>query len=77
MFFLFQAVAELGFIIYTSLDFGLNDGEERQLSPGIENLLDHMTSLGKTTAFGWTQFGWTELVQKFQRSRFSSGDLIH
>ena len=50
MIFLLQAVAELGFVIYTSLDFGLNDGEERQLSPGIENLLDLMTSLGKTTA---------------------------
>ena len=49
IFFLFQAIAELGDVIFTALDFGLNHGEERNLSPGIENLLDLMISLGKTT----------------------------
>ena len=42
----FQAIAELGVVIYSSLDFGLKEAEERQLTPGLETLLDLMTSLG-------------------------------
>ena len=42
----FQAIAELGVVIYSALDFGLREAEERQLTPGLETLLDLMTSLG-------------------------------
>ena len=45
--FLFQAITELGVVIYSALDFGLKEAEERQLTPGLETLLDLMTSLGK------------------------------
>ena len=39
-----KTVAELGVVIFTALDFGLKDQEERQLSPALENILDLMTS---------------------------------
>ena len=42
----FQAITELGVVIYSALDFGLREAEERQLTPGLEKLLDLMTSLG-------------------------------
>ena len=45
-FFLFQTVAELGVVIFTALDYGLKDDEERQLSPALENVIDLMTSAG-------------------------------
>ena len=32
-------------MIYSALDFGLREAEERQLTPGLETLLDLMTSL--------------------------------
>ena len=57
----FQAVAELAVVIYTALDFGLNDGEERNLSPGLENLLDLMTSIGEENV--------TISLQKFPQYR--------
>ena len=41
-----QAITELGVVIYNALDFGLKEAEERQLTPGLETLLDLMTSLG-------------------------------
>ena len=44
---IFQAITELGVVIYSALDFGLREAEERQLTPGLETLLDLMTSLGK------------------------------
>jgi hypothetical protein len=44
---IFQAVVQIGLIIYTTLDFGLGEDEERQLSPQMERLLDLMTSAGK------------------------------
>ena len=43
----FQTVAELGVVIFTALDYGLKDEEERQLSPALENVIDLMTSAGK------------------------------
>ena len=43
----FQVISELGLVIYSALDFGLKENEERTLTPGLENLLDLMTSLGK------------------------------
>ena len=43
----FQVISELGLVIYSALDFGLKENEERTLTPGLENLLDLMTSLGE------------------------------
>ena len=42
-----QVISELGLVIYSALDFGLKENEERTLTPGLENLLDLMTSLGE------------------------------
>ena len=42
-----QTVAELGVVIFTALDFGLKEEEERQLSPALEHLIDRMTSIGE------------------------------
>jgi len=39
-----KTVAELGVVIFTALDYGLKDEEERQLSPALENVIDLMTS---------------------------------
>ena len=38
-------------MIYSALDFGLKENEERTLTPGLENLLDFMTSLGEFSRF--------------------------
>ena len=40
-------MAELGVVIFTALDYGLKDEEERQLSPALENVIDLMTSAGE------------------------------
>ena len=45
---LFQAIVQLGLVIYAALDYGLRDDEERQLTPQTETLLDIMTSAGKS-----------------------------
>ena len=45
--FIFQAVAELGVVVFNALDYGLKEDEERQLSPALENILDLMTSAGE------------------------------
>ena len=37
--------------MYAALDIGLKEDEERTLSPGLENLLAHMISAGKTLNF--------------------------
>ena len=42
-------MAELGLVIFTALDYGLKDEEERQLSPALENVIDLMTSAGKSS----------------------------
>ena len=47
-----QTVAELGVVIFTALDYGLKDEEERQLSPALENVIDLMTSAGETEGSG-------------------------
>ena len=48
-------MAELGVVIFTALDYGLKDEEERQLSPALENVIDLMTSAGETQPVpGWT-----------------------
>merc|ERR1719397_241256 len=39
-----KTVAELGLVIFTALDYGLKEEEERQLSPALENMIDLMTS---------------------------------
>ena len=46
---LLQTVAELGVVIFTALDYGLKDEEERQLSPALENVIDLMTSAGESS----------------------------
>ena len=43
-------MAELGVVIFTALDYGLKDEEERQLSPALENVIDLMTSAGEQPA---------------------------
>ena len=47
-FFLLQVVQELALVMYAALDIGLKEDEERTLTPGLENLLAHMISAGKT-----------------------------
>ena len=39
-----QVVAELGVVVYTALDFSLDEEEQRSLSSGLEHLIDMMTS---------------------------------
>ncbi|XP_075795930.1 protein spire homolog 2 isoform X2 [Pelodiscus sinensis] len=39
-----QMVQSLGFAIYRALDWGLDESEERELSPQLEQLIDLMTS---------------------------------
>ena len=39
---------ELALVMYAALDIGLKEDEERTLTPGLENLLAHMISAGKT-----------------------------
>ena len=43
IFFIQQAVCELGLVLYAALDFGLGEQEERTLSEDMEALLDAMT----------------------------------
>lgn len=39
-----QAIAELGVVVYTALDFSLAEEETRALSGGLEHIIDMMTS---------------------------------
>ncbi|XP_026575526.1 protein spire homolog 2 isoform X2 [Pseudonaja textilis] len=39
-----QMVQSLGFVIYRALDWGLEENEERELSPELERLIDLMTN---------------------------------
>nr|XP_009937248.1 PREDICTED: protein spire homolog 1 [Opisthocomus hoazin] len=41
-------IESLGIIIYKALDYGLKDNEERELSPPLEQLIDHMTNATET-----------------------------
>ncbi|XP_010219935.1 PREDICTED: protein spire homolog 1 isoform X2 [Tinamus guttatus] len=43
-----QVIESLGIIIYKALDYGLKDNEERELSPPLEHLIDHMTNTTET-----------------------------
>ncbi|OXB76520.1 UNVERIFIED_CONTAM: hypothetical protein H355_004889 [Colinus virginianus] len=43
-----QVIESLGIIIYKALDYGLKDNEERELSPPLEQLIDHMTNTTET-----------------------------
>uniref|UniRef100_A0A8C3L1W6 Spire type actin nucleation factor 1 n=1 Tax=Chrysolophus pictus TaxID=9089 RepID=A0A8C3L1W6_CHRPC len=45
---LLQVIESLGIIIYKALDYGLKDNEERELSPPLEQLIDHMTNTTET-----------------------------
>ncbi|KAM7175512.1 protein spire homolog 1 isoform 2-T2 [Macrochelys suwanniensis] len=39
-----EIIESLGIIIYKALDYGLKENEERELSPPLEHLIDHMTN---------------------------------
>ncbi|XP_034981488.2 protein spire homolog 1 isoform X2 [Zootoca vivipara] len=39
-----EVIESLGIIIYKALDYGLKENEERELSPPLEQLIDHMTN---------------------------------
>ncbi|XP_019380619.1 PREDICTED: protein spire homolog 1 [Gavialis gangeticus] len=39
-----EIIESLGIIIYKALDYGLKENEERELSPPLERLIDHMTN---------------------------------
>ncbi|XP_039195198.1 protein spire homolog 1 isoform X3 [Crotalus tigris] len=39
-----KVIESLGIIIYKALDYGLKENEERELSPPLEQLIDHMTN---------------------------------
>ncbi|XP_054047710.1 protein spire homolog 1 isoform X2 [Rissa tridactyla] len=43
-----EVIESLGIIIYKALDYGLKDNEERELSPPLEQLIDHMTNSTET-----------------------------
>lgn len=45
---LLQVIESLGIIIYKALDYGLKENEERELSPPLEQLIDHMTNSTET-----------------------------
>ncbi|MGH0142835.1 UNVERIFIED_CONTAM: hypothetical protein FKN15_036646 [Acipenser sinensis] len=38
-------IESLGIVIYKALDYGLKETEERELSPPLEHLIDHMTNV--------------------------------
>ncbi|XP_015269846.1 PREDICTED: protein spire homolog 1 [Gekko japonicus] len=40
-----EVIESLGIIIYKALDYGLKENEERELSPPLEQLIDHMTNM--------------------------------
>ncbi|XP_032731692.1 protein spire homolog 1 isoform X6 [Lontra canadensis] len=40
----FQVIESLGIVIYKALDYGLKENEERELSPPLEQLIDHMAN---------------------------------
>ena len=52
--------------MYAALDIGLKEDEERTLSPGMENLLAHMISAGRTQLSFWG-FQRVQRVQRVQR----------
>ena len=68
---LFQTIAELGVVIFTALDYGLKDEEERQLSPALENVIDLMTSAGKNFIYilllelNWSVLNFSTLAKPF------------
>ncbi|XP_053524811.1 protein spire homolog 1 isoform X2 [Artibeus jamaicensis] len=39
-----EVIESLGIIIYKALDYGLKENEERELSPPLEQLIDHMAN---------------------------------
>ena len=43
----FQALSEIGLVIFTALDFGLGQDQERALSEDLENLLELLASEGQ------------------------------
>ena len=45
-----QAVAELGIVVYDALDYSLSLGEDRELSRGLDHLIDMMTSADSDTS---------------------------
>lgn len=59
-----QLVQTLGVAIYRALDWGLDDSEERELSPQLERLIEHMagdsgSDNGSSTANGTTDEGYS------------------
>ena len=73
MFSLFQTVAELGVVIFTALDFGLKEDEERQLSPALENVIDLMTSAGEKRTAGLKQIHWLKRTILGHKTNCSRG----
>ena len=43
----FQALSEIGLVIFTALDYGLGEDQERALSDNLETLLELLASEGK------------------------------
>ncbi|XP_039974289.1 protein spire homolog 1-like [Xiphias gladius] len=44
-----EVIESLGIMIYKALDYGLKENEERELSPPLEQLIDHMTNMAEAT----------------------------
>ena len=42
----FQAISDLGLVVYGALDYGLEQHEQRALSGEMENMLELMSSAG-------------------------------
>ena len=47
IFLMLKALSEIGLVIFTALDFGLGQDQERALSEDLEALLDLLASEGK------------------------------
>ena len=45
--FSFQAICDLGVVVYAALDYGLDSETERRLSDDLEELLQHMDAAGE------------------------------
>ena len=62
IFLMLQALSEIGLVIFTALDFGLGQDQERALSEDLEALLDLLASEGKLRQI--------EIIEKRDQSIF-------
>ena len=71
---MFQALSEIGLVIFTALDFGLGQDQERALSEDLETLLDLLASEGRTQ---WLKLTPNVSYDKIQTNIFSLNSNCH